>query len=262
MDNLLDSLMAEAIAHKSGGKVVAKPDESGAFSLDDLLAEAVELKATKEKVKSSKKALKTSLLNRKEREELQGYVDDWESRTNWRDVAFVAMFRTHECKNCENLHSVFQGFFIQQVSKTDKTATRWIPACDRQPGNLPRRRKEVYAYEDFCWECIEETWLNENTQGYVATDDDLDHAERIKNDDSLLPSERAAALAALASKPTTEPTRNIAGFNKAAEDEADEVLGDGQDDDEEDSEDSEDSEDYEYDETDSYDFDNEGDDNE
>ena len=120
--------------------------------LDDLLAEAVELKSAAANAKAARKSLSAGLCSSAERAETEAKIREWESRTEWKAAAAVAMFNAQRC-SCGGTHTVFAGIFQRQEHKTSKV-NRWIREETPAHLKLPYEHKVNWESVGICITCV------------------------------------------------------------------------------------------------------------
>lgn len=103
--------------------------------LDDLLAEAMQQRATGEAVKAARARAKSGYGNTPEDLER---IRRWELANEWRAVASVALFHRFTCA-CRKHSTVFEGMMTEEVGRHNPKNKRWVAVTEPAPAHLPKR---------------------------------------------------------------------------------------------------------------------------
>ena len=143
------------------------------FSLDALLEESMQTVNDAKRLKEARKAIKEGRnLPSTKSDELMSEIRRIESLREWRAVADVAMFELQTCKCCGNIVPAFQGFFMKQVSRTDKHLVRWLTSTKQANFGLPKEVKTHATDTDMCHFCMPDAGYPLEQLGIVWEDGD------------------------------------------------------------------------------------------
>ena len=125
------------------------------FDLNALLSSAMKHKNDALAVKASRQALaQGNIKDGTARKETEASIRAWEAAREWTTEAHCVMFTRQHCKNCGADHTNFQGFFIRQVSKANKTLNRWVHSEKPVAGStLPMESKYENTTVPLCNSC-------------------------------------------------------------------------------------------------------------
>lgn len=130
-------------------------DDVSFDDLDALLAESIQEKEAKLKVKTARQMMASSGIEPEVRAANEKYVREWELRREWTPLADVAMFHRQVCSCCGQHQVHFGGIFQRQQHRSSAIA-RWIQSDSLANLNLPKEVKIEDAFVPMCCVCAVE----------------------------------------------------------------------------------------------------------
>lgn len=160
----LDDLEIDSLANPKPTATTSDAEEEALDDFDDLenlLGEAMELKATADKVKAARAKAKSGFGNTPEDLER---IRRWELANEWKPVANVALFKRYVCA-CGKHSTVFEGMMLEQIGRYNPRNKRWtaFDAGQVMSADLPKRTAIRRMEVSMCPVCLPE-------QGFSLTD--------------------------------------------------------------------------------------------
>lgn len=148
-EDLLADIMGTAAPAPGKAKVAG-----ASFDLDDLLAESIEEATASAAVKSGRKRLQDNRINKREREEIEAKIREWELAREWKPAASVRIFNTQTCTHCYSENSTYAGLFQRQIHRSSKIM-RWVLDVNGSGSNdgLPKEHKSSTTEVTVCIDC-------------------------------------------------------------------------------------------------------------
>jgi len=146
-------LLADLMNNKAPAPGKAKIAGAG-FDLDDLLAESLEEATASAAVKSGRKRLQDSRISKREKDEIEAKIREWELAREWKPAAAVHIFNTQTCTHCYSENSTYSGLFQRQIHRSSKIM-RWVLDVNGSGSNdgLPKEHKSSSTEVTVCVEC-------------------------------------------------------------------------------------------------------------
>ena len=169
-------------------------------SLEDLLTEAVQLKAEAVRLKEGRKLLKgKQSMSSTDLDALLKDLKRIELKREWLPKANTAIFEVQHCQCCDNYNPVFIGVFQRQSHRHIRDTTRWVAVCGSENNGLPQEVKTNEYKVPFCHFCLDLHGYPKEQLGIVFDDDteleqDTDEEQGQDDEDSEGDSEAQIVL--------------------------------------------------------------------
>jgi hypothetical protein len=123
-------------------------------SLDDLLAESMQVVSARTNLKAARAKLTDQRTTSTEAKEIQAKIREWEATSDWKPAAVVAMFMVQVCQCCHSESPRFSGIFQRQSHRT-ATLSRWVRESTPAHLNLPKEQRFDTEPVSMCHRCVD-----------------------------------------------------------------------------------------------------------